>query len=126
MTDLLIADSEFALRFFVRLRVAVEFLHCLVIFSNGLCEFDVALRVFVPRENLGIVWQRGEGLVQCLVHFLGRALEEAPASANEHCVTCENGLVLTVLEVEANAVLCVAWGVESGHLDGADVECLLV
>jgi hypothetical protein len=60
------------------------------------------------------------------VHFLGRAFEEAPASTDEHCVSRENGFVLAVFEVEANAVLRVARCVESGNFDGADVECLLV
>jgi hypothetical protein len=126
MTDLLITNSELSLRLLVRLRVAVEFLYCLVILSNGLCEFDVALCVFVPWEYFRIVRKRGERLIQRFVHFLGRAFEEAPASADEHCVPRENGLVLAVFEVEANAVLCVARRVESGNFDGADVECLLV
>jgi hypothetical protein len=126
MTDLLITDSKLSLRLLVRLRVAVEFLHRLIILSNGLCEFDVALCVFMPWKYFRIVRKRGERLVQRFVHFLGRAFEEAPATADEHCVSCENGLVLAVPEVEADAVLCVARCVESGNLDGADVECLLV
>lgn len=126
MTDLLVTNSKLSLCLLVRLRIAVEFLHCLVVLSNGLCELYIALCVFVPWEYFRIVRKRGERLVQRFVHFLGRAFEEAPASTDEHCVSCENGFVLAVFEVEANAVLRVARCMESGNFDGADVECLLV
>lgn len=70
-----------------------------------------------------VVWKCGECLVQCLVHLFRCALEEAAAAANEQCVAGEYGLVIAVFEVEADAVLRVAWCVEGGDLNGADVEC---
>lgn len=123
---LLVADGEFALCLFVRLGVAVEFLDCLVVLCHCLCEFDVSLCILVAGVYFCVVWQCGQSFVQRLMHLFGCALEEAAAAANEQCVTGEDSLVVSVLEVEADAVLCVAWCVKSGNFDGTDVERLLV
>jgi hypothetical protein len=60
------------------------------------------------------------------VHLFCCALKETAAAADEHCVTGEYSLVVPVLEVEADAVLCVAWCVKSCNFDRTDVERLLV
>lgn len=60
------------------------------------------------------------------MHLLGIALEEAATTANEQGVAGEDSLVVSILEVKANAVLCVAWCVKSGDLDAADVERFVV
>ena len=70
----------------------------------------------MTRVNLGVVGKRRKDLVESLVHLRGIAFEEASASADEQGVTGENGTLGAVLEVEADAVLGVAWSVESGYL----------
>lgn len=123
---LLVAHREFALCLLVRLRVAVQLLDCLIVLRHGLCKLDIAFCVFVAREYLRIIWQRGEGLVESLVHLLGSAFKEATAATNEQGVTGEDSLVVTILEVEADTVLCVAWCVKGSDLDRPDVERLVV
>lgn len=125
-TYLLVANSELALRLLIRLRIGIKLLDCLIVLCHGLCELDITLCVLMTRENFSIVRQCGQSLVQCLVHLLCCALEEAAASANEHGVAGEDRLVVPILEVETDTVLCVTRGVKSGDLDRSDVECLLV
>ena len=51
------------------------------------------------------------------MHLLGCALEEASTSSDEQSISGEDGLVLAILEQVANAVLSVAWRVQSLDLD---------
>lgn len=121
----LIANREFALRLLVLLRKGVELLDRIVV-NHGLGEFYITLCVLVSREDLGVVWEGGKCFVQGFVHLLGVSFEEAAASADEQCVSCEDGTVVAVFEEEANTVLGVAWRVECLHIDGADVEGVIV
>lgn len=122
----LVTNREFALCLLIRLRVAVQLLDCFVVLRHGLRKLDIAFCVFVARENLCIVWQRGKGLVESFVHLFGIAFKEATAAANEQGVTGENSLIVTILEVEADAILRVAWCVKGSDLDRPDVERLVV
>ena len=63
-----------------------------------------------------------EGFVQSLVHFLGRALEEASAAADEEGITSEDGALIAILEEVADAVLSVARRMQSLHFDAANIE----
>jgi hypothetical protein len=124
-TYLLISNGEFALRLLVRLRVLVQSLDRIVI-EHSLSEFDVSLGVFMARIDFSVIWESCEGLVQGFVHFLGGALEKAAAAADEHCVSGKHGAIVAVFEEKAYTVLCMTWGVQSGHIYGSDVELGLV
>lgn len=77
--------------------------------------------------NLGVVRKRSKHFVKSLVHLCSIALKKAPASADEQCVTGENSTFRAVLEVEADAVLGVAWCVQCRYLDAfTDGELRLV
>ena len=123
---LLIADCEFALCLLVRLRIAIELLDGLVVSRYRLCKLDVTLCVLMARVYFGVVWQCRQCLVQRFVHLLCRALKEAATAADEHGVAGKDSFVISIFEVEANAVLCVAWCVKGGDFDRTDVERLLV
>ena len=51
------------------------------------------------------------------MHLLRCTLEETPTSTNEERVASEDGTVVSILEEIADAILGVAWSVESPHLD---------
>lgn len=121
----LIANREFALRLLVLLRKSVKFLDRIVV-KHSLGEFYITLCVLVSGEDFGVIWEGGKCFVQGFVHLLGVSFKEAAASANEQCISCEYGTVVAVFEVEADAVLGVAWCVKCLHIDGADVEGFVV
>lgn len=121
MTYFLIANGEFPLRLLVLLGILVEFLER-VVAQHRLRELDVALGVLVAWENSRVVGQAGQRLVERLVHFRGRAFEEAATAADEKRVAGKHGTVLAVLEEETYAVLRVAGRVQRRYFDGTDVE----
>lgn len=47
-------------------------------------------------------------------------------TSDEQGISSEDGSVVAILKQIANAVLCMAWSMESLDLDVADVECLVV
>jgi hypothetical protein len=60
------------------------------------------------------------------VHLFWSTFKESPATANEQCVSSKDGAVVAVFEIEADAVLCMAWGVERFDVDGTDLKGAVV
>lgn len=86
-----------------------------------------------------IIGERGQALVESLVHLVGSALKEAAATClvshylpndlegrttDEECVAGEYSLASAILHVVANTVLCVARRVDGTNADVANLERL--
>lgn len=115
-TYLLIANGELSLGLLVCLGVLVELANGLII-QHLLSEAHVALGVLMARVNLGVVWKTSQDFIQRLVHLGCIALEKASAATNEERVPGEHGPVVSVFEIETDAVLSVAWCMKCSDLD---------
>lgn len=122
---LLVSDGESALCLLVRLRVVIQLLNCSIV-QDFLCKLDVALCVLVSRVNLGVVWQSGQCFVQRFLHLLRCSFKEASATAYKQGVAGEDCAVIAIFEVEADAVLSVAWCVKCRKFYGSNVETCVV
>lgn len=108
--DLLIADGEFALGFLVGLGILIKTLDGVVV-EDLLSKLDVAFGILVSGIDFSVVGQGRESLVEGLLHLFRGALKETTTAANEQSVASEDGSVLPVLEIVADTVLSVTWGV---------------
>jgi len=65
------------------------FCDVLVLRFNVSCKLEVCHSVLVSYVDESVVGQGGDDVVECVVHLLSGSLEEASASCNEQCISCE-------------------------------------
>lgn len=118
----LIPDGKATRRLLILVRKLLQPPDRLILRTDLDQKLDITLRILVPRVDLRLVRQRGQGLVERLVHFPCGALEEAAAAAGEEGVAGEDGVLWGAMravdDVVADAVLGVAGGVQRGDADG--------
>lgn len=118
---LLISNRKFALRLLVLIRIRLQFLNRIIL-QHRHRKLHIALGVLVPREDLGLIRQRGQRLVERRIHLLGVALKELAAPSMEQRVARKHNFFASVLHEPADAVLGVAWRVQALDGDTADLE----